>query len=197
MEEDEDLIEEVEDSPGSILEQTQHAEAIEEDEQVLLYSDFPEVRMISFPKDTDEQATIVAVIQEETEDSFLVRMPVRMAGNPSSGQITVVSFTPLPYLRVMKSSIKLVMPIWEPLYPAYVQYLAKEGIRHFPQILNDIGQHDFQELPGESPVEEEDDKEAEDQDLKVVGLSEEEAEQKVREAFLNGQLILNDSDTKH
>jgi len=74
-------------------------------------------------------SSIIGIVQEETEDSFLVVLPAKLMlyGEEPNQQKVIEPHVPLPFTRMMKSTIMIVMPIFGEYEFYYTQYVRDIG----------------------------------------------------------------------
>lgn len=127
---------------------------------------------------TGANSSIVCILLREEEDSFLVALPAKLE-ILDNGSKNMVSILPaeLSTLRIFKSSIGMIMHIYEPVKEFYNTYLKEVAPKMYPDLIDEL------DLDCEVPEDEE--------DLLT------EVERKVEEALLNGSFIGNPSDTFH
>jgi hypothetical protein len=88
----------------------------------------------------DEENSVVGVMLEETNDSFLVAMPARIKSKDGHMVLTVEDSGNRPYIRLMKSAVRIVAFPAEPQRKIYVDYLIKYSPGVFPDLLEIIGE---------------------------------------------------------
>ena len=91
----------------------------------------------------DEKNSVVGVMLEETNDSFLVAMPAKIISEEGHMVLTVEDSGKRPYIRLMKSAVRIVAFTAEPQNKIYVDYLIKYSPSVFPGLLGIIGLTDF------------------------------------------------------
>ena len=101
----------------------------------LLYSQTYGIRM--FYSGGIHQELIVGVVLEETDDSFLVALPVLAA---IDGEKVMLEEVPksAPYHRLLKSGFRMVSFPTELLEEAYMKYLRSVAPEEFPELLDMI-----------------------------------------------------------
>lgn len=115
----------------------------------------------------DEENSVVGVMLEETNDSFLVAMPARIKSKDGHMVLTVEDSGNRQYIRLMKSAVRIVAFPAEPQRKIYVDYLIKYSPVVFPDLLEMIGETessgqsnnqeiqidgDDEEIPGEFKI---------------------------------------------
>ena len=115
----------------------------------------------------DEENSVVGVMLEETNDSFLVAMPARIKSKDGHMVLTVEDSGNRQYIRLMKSAVRIVAFPAEPQRKIYVDYLIKYSPGVFPDLLEMIGETessgqsnnqeiqidgDDEEIPGEFKI---------------------------------------------
>jgi hypothetical protein len=106
------------------------------DSDDLLYSRFYGVRQFRF---LGREIPLVGVVLEETDDSFLVGMPVMIAGGDGYMQAAPVDSGRNPFIRLMKSAVGFVALPTEPQDDLYIEYLIENSPSVFPDLLEMIG----------------------------------------------------------
>ena len=106
-----------------------------------------------FYDSVDEENSVVGVMLEETNDSFLVAMPARIKSKDGHMVLTVEDSCKCSYIRLMKTAVRIVAFPAEPQRKIYVDYLIKYSPGVFPDLLEmigvtvDYGQSNNQEIP--------------------------------------------------
>lgn len=131
---------------------------------------------------------ILCTIMQESDDSFLVRMPAKMITEDNS--IKATSFVLNPSVRLLKSSILMVTDVREPFLTPYMDYLKTEGIKYFPDLEQEI--FTSNEISDNTKPE----KTMKEDLVFGPGLTEEEYSDKMQDAKKNGNLILYDNSFK-
>lgn len=146
----------------------------EEDE--LLFSTSPGPRIFNLNNATG--TTLLGILIEETEDSFLVGLPSRLLD--VEGEMKIDPYMPITYARFMKYSVLSVTFLFGIFLEKYVDYLKTTGRELAPDLVGRIDfdekQEDYEELSEEL---------------------DEGIEARVKEIQSLGGLILTDSITKH
>jgi len=104
-------------------------DTIQEEQEIdevdnLLFSIVPEPRV--FILANKNETTLMGILEEEEDDSFLVSTPSRLISH-EDGTNEVVPFVPVPYLRLMKFQVLCVAPMMEPFKTEFDLYLDKES----------------------------------------------------------------------
>lgn len=83
-----------------------------------------------------EATTLLGVMLEETDDSFLVAIPSKLVHGPKGKESDhqVVPFIPVPYLRVFKSSLMTTMFLYGEYEDKYLAYLQEHGEEIYPEL---------------------------------------------------------------
>lgn len=118
---------------------------------------------------------LLGMVEEENEDSFLVFAPCRMIKN-DAGQVSVVPFVPVDYVRLMKSQVLMVMPMEDPFLDPFLNYLDEKPV-------SDIIVNVFKSGGDETQDE--------------VSDSHHDLVEKLEEAAEQGRLYYDGSNTKH
>lgn len=84
-------------------------------------------------------SSIIGIVVEETEDSFLVVLPAKLMlyGEEPNQQKVIEAHVPLPFTRMMKSTIMIIMPIFGEYEFYYTQYIRDLGKKASAGLLND------------------------------------------------------------
>lgn len=92
----------------------------------------PRILVLNNPSTT----TLLGVVLEETEDSFLVAIPSRLTEGPKGreDEHIISPFVPLPYIRLMKSAVMSVMYPYGEFADKYLEYLAEKGESIYPEL---------------------------------------------------------------
>ncbi len=83
-----------------------------------------------------ESTTLLGVMLEETDDSFLVAIPSKLIHGPKGKETEhiVVPFIPVPYIRVMKSALMTTMYLYGEYAEKYIAYLKERGEDIYPEL---------------------------------------------------------------
>lgn len=87
-----------------------------------------------------DSTTLLGVMLEETDDSFLVAIPSKLVQVPpitssSTTETKIVPFIPVPYLRIFKSAILTTMYLYGEYAEKYLEYLKDKGEDIYPKLL--------------------------------------------------------------
>lgn len=80
--------------------------------------------------------SIMVVIIEEIEDSFLVALPSKLMGVEGVNAFTVIPYMPIKFFRAFKSTIVTLIPIFDEFEVHYIRYLLDKGIHIFPEFIS-------------------------------------------------------------
>lgn len=149
--------------------------SISAEEEDLLYSLSPGPRI--FNLNNTNGTTLLGILVEETEDSFLIGLPSRLLD--IDGEMKIEPYMPISYARFMKSNVLSVTFLFGVFLEKYVEYLKTTGAEIAPDLVDRI---DFIE-----------DKEEDD----ILEEIDESVEARVKEIQSLGGLILTESITKH
>ena len=103
------------------------------EEEDLLLSLVPGPRI--FTLNNTDQNTLLGVLLEETDDSFLVGLPSKMIALEGSDETVIVPYVPNKIFRLMKSAVVALMYLVEPFDEKYKEYLLQEGAELFPDVI--------------------------------------------------------------
>ena len=156
---------------------------IEEDnfipeEDVLLFSATPGPRI--FTLNNANSTTMLGVLLEETDDSFLVALPSRLID--IEGKLKVESFMAVPYIRLLKSAVLSVLFPFGSFKAMFIPYIINKGMEIYPE-LEDLIEDLKEEL--ESPTQAQ---HKEQSEVVYSGMSNEELEQYLTEKFSRGEI---------
>lgn len=163
--------------------------ALTESESDLLDTIYEGPRIIVM--NSDEDPTLVGVVMDENQDSFLVRLLSRMV-SVDGGDPEIKPYILSHSSRIFKTSVKMLLPLTEPFYGPYIKYLETEGVKHFPNLLDDIF------LPDELEAKEQSTEETDSESLVTgPGLTKEEANERLTKAMEQGRFHIHEFSTKH
>lgn len=164
----------------------------ETEENILLYTLAVGPRV--FVLNNSSMTNVLGLALDETEDSFLVGLPAILK-DTIMGALSVESFTPTPYFRLLKSSVISVMYIAPPVDKMYEDYVDKKGSEIYPDLgaYMDIVNQDEPSgsveptpiVPGDTDVSLTADEEGGN---KVQGLADEDLKKYLMEKFATGNL---------
>lgn len=100
------------------------------EEDILFYSIIPGPRI--FTLNNAASTTMLAVLIEEKDDSFLVGLPSRLI--EGEGNFKVEPFVPVPFMRLMKNSVLSVINLFGAFEEYYIPYLLEQGKELYPEI---------------------------------------------------------------
>jgi len=104
------------------------------EEDVLLYSHFAGPRI--FVINDSSKTNITGILLDESEDSFLVGLPVKFSRETTGKEkIIIEPYIPVPYFRLMKSSVFSVMFSFDPYLALYLDYVKETGVKLYPEAL--------------------------------------------------------------
>lgn len=107
---------------------------LSEDEEDLLFSTSDEPRI--FELNSQSKSTIIGVVLEETEDSFLVGIPSRLVQDSETGDYSLIPYLPVPHIRLLKSGISMIIPMFDPYRSAFMKYYQKFPVENKPKRSN-------------------------------------------------------------
>ncbi len=106
----------------------------EEDWDELLSPTYPEIRLFNL---TGKHLTVMALLLEETDDSFLVALPAYLEKrSDESGKAVGVEVHPyinFPYIRWMKHFVTGITPLFGWFKTAYIKYLKEVALIQYPE----------------------------------------------------------------
>lgn len=105
-------------------------EYTEEDD--LLFSESPGMRV--FILSDAGLKTVIGILLEETDDSFLVAMPARLID--VDGNKEMESVVDVPFFRLLKSNVSILMHGFEPFRKYYNEYLKDRAKDVYPPALD-------------------------------------------------------------
>jgi hypothetical protein len=154
----------------------------EEDELLYSLSMGPRI----FNLNNSNGTTMLGVLMEETDDSFLVGLPSRLIQN--DGVYKVEPYLPVKFARFFKNSIVSTMFLFDKFYDTYIEYLQTRGKEIFPELVESL-EFNEEDLIENFSVEK----------IKTK-LSDEEAEElakKLEDIVSRGGVIVNGTTTKN
>jgi hypothetical protein len=77
-------------------------------------------------------SSLMCMILEESEDSFLVALPAKLLRNEDKQTMEIDPYLPVPYARFIKSGILFVTPVFGTFEFLYLKYLLAQGIDEYP-----------------------------------------------------------------
>lgn len=110
------------------------------EEDNLLVTTFPGPRIFTLNNALD--TTLLGVLMDESDDSFLVALPSRMVKEDGTNEPYIKPYVQAPYFRLMKNAVSAVMFMFEPFKSVYMDYLASEGAVRYPQVEEFLGEPD-------------------------------------------------------
>lgn len=142
-------------------------------EEELLFTPYPGIRIFSL--NNNQQTTLLGILVEETDDSFLVGLPSRMVKDEKTEDLSVVPYLPATFYRLLKTSVEGVLFMEDPFLSEYHKYVVGMNRPEFEEILPILFEN-FEEEP----------RTVEADDL----------EEKLQQVSLEGGFIIG-SNTKH
>lgn len=161
-------------------------------EETLMASLEPGPRI--FIENSDKKSTILGFLLEETEDSFLVALPSKLVivedasreGEEPVRYKQIVPYLPVPYCRLLKSSIFAVSYPFSEFKENFDIYLSSEGLNLYPEISEEI--HMYLSSLEEAPLP---------RGEPTSGISMDDLVKKIEEAHSKGGVIPTFGNTKH
>lgn len=147
------------------------------EEDNLLYTVDPGLRI--FTLNNANSTTLLGILLEETEDSFLVGLPARLMD--SEAGMKIEPFMTVPYLRLIKSSVLTLLYPFGVFEEKYVPYVIEYGEDLYPEIVEDLKSN----LSETEPLEKESN-----------GMDQEQLKEYLTEKFYTGAVTLGNR-TKH
>lgn len=88
-----------------------------------------------------DSTTLLGVMLEETDDSFLVAIPSKLVqvaqpANSTGTETKIVPFIPVPYIRIFKSALLTTMYLYGEYAEKYLEYLKDKGEDIYPELLD-------------------------------------------------------------
>ena len=133
--------------------------------------------------------TLLGFVLSETDDSFLVALPSRLIDK--EGEKVIEAFINVPFLRLLKSAVSMVIPPFADFKECFDKYLAESGALRYPDMAEDIGVY----LSHASP--EPADEVLTQEEFEARQKAEEELTKKLDEAYAQGSVFPEISSTKH
>jgi hypothetical protein len=153
-------------------------EEIPDEEDCLLFSANPGPRIfVTCNMNVD---SIIGLVLDESDDSFLVALPARMAEldqKDSEEKITIMlPFIKAPYIRLLKANVGIVSYLFEPFSEPYREYVKEFGIKVFPdaQDFLDNWKDGYDEYMTEEEEQQAEQQAAEETGVVRLGMSDEE-----------------------
>lgn len=162
------------------------------EEDILLHSTFTGPRI--FVLNNESYTNVLGVLLDENEDSFLVGLPATLMTDDATTK--VMPFLPIPYFRLMKSSVFCIMYMYGKYTEYYHKYVDEKGKELYPEIseymdpIEETGIDDF--LEGADVITgsvDSDSKEVEVQG-EIQGMSNDELKKYLIEKYGEGSLGL-------
>lgn len=154
-----------------------------EEEELMESIDGPGVRIFSM---ATSNRSIIGIVISENSDSFLVAMPCVVMKDTSKDNAPVVrSYLPVPFFRLMKSSIENICFAFAIFKDLYLEYLEHEGYESQPsmQEIIDLILDEESEEPSTVSVSAE--------EAKTLQDSVEAMEQKLQELHNSGVILID------
>ncbi len=82
-------------------------------------------------------SSLMCVVLDESQDSFLIALPAKLLSNDSKGTVEVDPYLPVPYSRFFKNSILFITPLFGTFEYLYIKYLLNDGLNSYPDALTD------------------------------------------------------------
>lgn len=142
-----------------------------------------------FTLNNEANTTLLGILLEETDDSFLVGIPSRLV--KSGEEHFIQPFAPVPYFRLLKNSVMSVMYPFGIFTEKFNEYVKTEGVELYPP-LADIMTLDAEE----EQVEETPEPPQEQNEVQVFGMSDDELKEYLAKRLKEGG-IPNGYDNKH
>lgn len=98
----------------------------------LLYSPFSDLRLFNFAA----ASPVLGIMLQETEDSFLVGLPTRLNKQKDSEVLKLEELLPFPYIRLFKSNVLYISPLFKIFEFAYIKYLKEIGLPNNPEMID-------------------------------------------------------------
>ena len=96
----------------------------------LLYSPYSDLRVFNR---TSDNLSIVGILLQESDDSFLVGLPVKLTSGTGTDDIQVQYYVPFPYVRFLKNNIAEVTPVFGVFEKMYLPYLKNTALIEYPE----------------------------------------------------------------
>lgn len=146
-----------------------------------------------FYMSNDMHTTLLGFVLSETADSFLVALPSRLVKSEEDGSLKIEPFIDVPFLRVVKSNVIMVMHLFGEFLVPFNEYLEKEGAERYPSITEQIELYlgdfsDKQKAKQAAPSKEQ---------TEALRIEEEELAKKIEEAESRGSVIRTLGPSKH
>lgn len=135
--------------------------------------------------------SIIGVLLEETSDSFLIAMPMKVS--KTKNMVYLEEIMPdIPYTRFLKSGVLAVIFSIDTIEKKYIEFIKANSSDLFPELLSIIGEDEYEESHIEK-VEEIKETEGTASPLKGIlltgNLTEEELKDRVETAIAEGRFI--------
>lgn len=156
------------------------------EEDSLLFSVLPGPRI--FTLNNVNSTTMLGVLLEETEDSFLVGLPSRLID--SEAGLKIDPFMSVPYMRLIKNSVLSVLYPFGVFKEKYIPYLIEQGPTIYPEIADILKDISVSEIPDTPKVSENLEK------SEISGMDQEELKEYLTEKYNNGEITYGNG-TKH
>lgn len=154
----------------------------EEDELLYSLSMGPRI----FNLNNANGTTMLGVLIEETDDSFLVGLPSRLI--QAEEGLKVEPYLSVKFARFFKTSIVSVMFLFDKFYDSYIEYLQTRGREIFPELI-ELMEFSEEDLVDNFSI-----------DKIKTKLTDEEAEklaEKLEEVLSRGGVIVHGNNTKN
>jgi hypothetical protein len=156
-------------------------------EQDLMTTTEPGPRIFTLAN--EKATTLLGYVLIETGDSFLVALPSRLLEVEGVKQIQ--AFIEVPYCRLQKTSVSMVIPMFGEFKQYFDKYIREEGAKRYPGMAEDIEIYLASVDP--EPVKEElteEQKQSREQQRRELA-------EKLAEADSKGAVLTDMSPTKH
>jgi hypothetical protein len=94
----------------------------------------PRIFTLANPANT----TLLGFVLTESEDSFLVGHPSRLVVGADEVSKHIEPFIPVPFIRLMKYNICMVVPVFGDFQTYFIEYLRTEANAKYPELSEDV-----------------------------------------------------------
>lgn len=160
------------------------------EEDILMFSTYPGPRVIVL--NDAKKTNILGLVLDETDDSFLVGLPAKAVKDKDDGY-KITPLFPVPYIRMMKSSILTTMYTFDVIDVMYKEYLDTKGREIYPEVAEYIDGEDVEPEPVAQIAAAIDDLDIsltkdETEGNKVLGMTDDELKKYLTDKYNNGEL---------